>query len=415
MDVKNARFMEALKASLENRKVKWEAPLSRQEWMELFQLAKLHHVLPMIYEAVYACPAARCADADMLSAYRGQVMRSVHIQIMKTSEFMQMLSHLIEAGVKPVIVKGIVCRDLYPVPDYRMSGDEDVLVPAEQFALCDKALRVFGMTPVDVNADGERDYEVPYGKPGSPIYIELHKTLFPPESEAYGDLNRFFEKLHARRTEVTIQGTVIPTMAPTDHLFYLICHAFKHFLHSGFGIRQVCDIILFANRYGSQVDWNYVLNCCREIHAEYFAAAVFEIGRKYLTFDPQQAEYPKQWKDLDVDGTAMLEDLLEGGVYGDANMSRKHSSNMTLDAVSASKKGKQAHGSLMRMVFPTARKIENKYSYLRKYPFLLPVAWVSRIGQYMAETRRIKGNTAADSIRIGRERIDLMRKYRIIR
>lgn len=57
MDVKNARFMEALKASLENRKVTWEAPLSRQEWMELFQLAKMHHVLPMIYEAVYACPA----------------------------------------------------------------------------------------------------------------------------------------------------------------------------------------------------------------------------------------------------------------------------------------------------------------------------------------------------------------------
>ena len=263
MDVKNARFMEALKASLENRKVAWEAPLSRQEWMELFQLAKMHHVLPMIYEAVYACPAARLADAGLLSAYRGQVMRAVQVQIMKSSQFMQMLFHLDSAGVKPVVVKGIVCRDLYPVPDYRMSGDEDVLVPAEQFALCDKALRVFGMVPVDVQADGERDYEVPYGKPGSPIYIELHKSLFPPESEAYGDLNRFFEKLHERRTEVMIQGTPVPTMSPTDHLFYLICHAFKHFLHSGFGIRQVCDVILFANRYGSQVDWDMFWTAAR--------------------------------------------------------------------------------------------------------------------------------------------------------
>lgn len=415
MDVKNARFMEALKASLENRKVTWEAPLSRQEWMELFQLAKMHHVLPMIYEAVYACPAARLADAGLLSAYRGQVMRAVQVQIMKSSQFMQMLSHLDSAGVKPVVVKGIVCRDLYPVPDYRMSGDEDVVVPAEQFALCDKALRVFGMVPVDVQADGERDYEVPYGKPGSPIYIELHKSLFPPESEAYGDLNRFFEKLHERRTEVMIQGTPVPTMSPTDHLFYLICHAFKHFLHSGFGIRQVCDVILFANRYGSQVDWGYVLDCCTEIHAEYFAAAMFEIGRKYLTFDPQQAGYPQQWKELDVDEAAMLEDLLEGGVYGGASMSRKHSSNMTLDAVSASKQGKEAQGSVLRMLFPAARKLESKYPYLRKYPFLLPAAWVSRVIQYIMETRKIQGNNAADSIRIGRERIDLMKRYRIIR
>lgn len=35
-------------------------------------------------------------------------------------------------------------------------------------------------------------------------------------------------------------------MNASDHLFYLICHALKHFYHSGFGIRQVCDILLFA-------------------------------------------------------------------------------------------------------------------------------------------------------------------------
>ena len=95
----------------------------------------------------------------------------------------------------------------------------------------------------------ERIYEVPYGKKGSLIYIELHKSLFPPESDAYGDLNRFFENVYTDAIEIKIDNTDIRTMGYTDHLFYLICHAFKHFLHSGFGIRQVCDIILFANAY----------------------------------------------------------------------------------------------------------------------------------------------------------------------
>lgn len=88
-------------------------------------------------------------------------------------------------------MKGIVCRNLYPNPDYRMSGDEDVLIPEEQFKLCHQVMLDYGMQPADPTQDIQSEHEVPYGKPGSPIYIELHKCLFPPESTAYGDLNRF--------------------------------------------------------------------------------------------------------------------------------------------------------------------------------------------------------------------------------
>lgn len=35
-------------------------------------------------------------------------------------------------------------------------------------------------------------------------------------------------------------------LAPTDHLLCLLCHAYKHFLYAGFGIRHVCDIGIFA-------------------------------------------------------------------------------------------------------------------------------------------------------------------------
>lgn len=415
MDVKNARFIEALKAALQNSKVEWEAEMSQQEWMELFKMADAHHVLPMIYEAVYACPAARRADPRMLAAFKSRVMQAVRIQIMKTDELLALLRHLKQAGIELVIVKGIVCRELYPQPDYRMSGDEDILIRSQQYAQCHEALMAFGMVRADVQQDAEQAYEVPYGKPGSPIYIELHKNLFPPESEAYGDLNRFFTDLHDRKTYVDIQGTTVPTITPTDHLFYLICHAFKHFLHSGFGIRQVGDIVLFANRYGCELNWQLVLDSCKAIHAECFAAAVFEIGRKYLTFDVQKACYPQVWRDIEVDETAMLEDLLDSGVYGAASMSRKHSSGITLEAVSASKQGKRAKNRIFASVFPSARKLEFSYPYLKQKPYLLPAAWVERIMKYYKETRRMPNNDAAESLRIGKERIDLMRQYRIIR
>ena len=93
--------------------------------------------------------------------------------------------------------------------------------------------------------------------------------------------------------------------------FYLICHAFKHFLHSGFGIRQVCDIILFANAYGDAIDWERVLKQCREIQADLFAAALFGIGEKYLTFDPERAHYTESWREIQVDETDEIIDDID--------------------------------------------------------------------------------------------------------
>ena len=155
-----------------------------------------------------------------------------------------------------------------------------------------------------------------------------------------------------RKIQKEIQGIPVYTLCHTDHLLYLILHAFKHFLHSGFGIRQVCDIVIYAGVYGKEIDWEEVLEKCRSIHAAVFAAALFDIGEKYMEFDPGKAGYPDSWSQLKTDGTELLEDILEGGVFGDSSMSRKHSSNITLQAVSESKRGQKAKASVLQSLFP---------------------------------------------------------------
>ena len=412
----NLLFLEALNASLHGERVRWENPLEAQDWAALFQLAQAHHVLPMIFEAAYACPAAQSADTQLMQLAKRQTMQSVMMQAMKTGEFLALMKHLQAAGVTPCVVKGAVCRSLYPSPDHRISGDEDVLIPPEQFERCHEAMLAFGMRPAEPQQDIQSAHEVPYGKPGSPLYIELHKHLFPPESDAYGDLNRFFADAHAHTTEIVVDGTPLTTLGPTDHFFYLICHAFKHFLHSGFGIRQVCDIVLFAGHYGREIDWAAVLENCREIRAEQFAAALLKIGQKHFGFDPDAAGVPQAWQAIEVDEGPMLSDLLDSGVYGSASMSRLHSSTMTLGAVAADKRGKKAEGSVLRTLFPSRKALERRYPFLRTKPWLLPVAWVRRIAHYAAERRGAgTDNRAAESLRIGSERVELLRRYGIIK
>lgn len=407
-------FLQALKAALQQKTVAWETELPAEDWLVLFQTAEKHQVFPMIYEAVFRCPAAQQAGPQILAPFKQRTVRYVMLQTMKSNEFYGLFRHLRSSGVLALVVKGIICRSLYPQPDYRISGDEDVLIPPEQFELCHKAMLEYEMQLSDPTQDIQEVYEVPYGKLGSPLYIELHKSLFPTDSDAYGELNRYFDRVHERAIEIQVDGVPITTMEYTDHLFYLICHAFKHFLHSGVGIRQICDITLFANTYGKDIDWPLMRERCREIHADLFTVALFQVGQKYLTFDPVQACYPKEWQEIQVDETMLLMDLLDAGIYGDGSMSRKHSSNITLNAMSSQKQGKKVGNSVISSLLPSAKKLECRYPYLKKYPYLLPVAWGNRIMKYRKETKQSQNNDVASTLSIGKRRLELLKEYQIL-
>ncbi len=406
-------FLDILKAALAGEKVELNRQLQPDEWETLFAVAGIHKVLPLFYEAVYTEPSLLQAELPFLAAVKRQVRQQVMMQTLRTNEFLALNRVLQDAGICPLVVKGIICRNLYPQPDHRPSGDEDILIPEDRFAACHRVMTGQGLQAGET--DPATAYEVPYRKAGSPLYIELHKHLFPPESDAYGDMNRFFAGVFDRAILEEIQEHTVYIMAHTDHLFYLICHAFKHFLHSGFGIRQVCDIVLYANEYGNQIDWMQILECCKTIHAEKFAAALFLIGSRYLVFDPDRAAYPDAWRMIQTNEQPMLEDLLSGGLYGDANMSRKHSSNITLDAVAAQKQGRKVKNGLLTSAFPPVSKLEGRYSYLKKYPWLLPAAWCSRLWTYSREARHSQNNNAADALRIGSERIELLKEYGILK
>lgn len=412
--IRDEKILEAMRCFFDGRKAGWDEEITEKEWGEFFGLCMHHQILPMTYEAVYSCPAFASVPPDMVRSLKTQVIRQVMIQRRKTEEFLQLYAKLTAEGLTPVVVKGIVCRNLYREPDYRCSGDEDVLIPGEQFEKCHELFLNNGMNQMDPTMNTREEGEVPYYRQGGALHIELHKELFSSESEAYGELNGFFADVFERKIRLQIEGVDVYTMCHTDHLLYLILHAFKHFLHSGFGIRQVCDIIAYADTYGKEIDWDYVLEKCRSIHADVFAASLFDIGEKHFGFDGERACYPQTWHEIGANGDDLLEDLLSGGVFGDSSMSRKHSSNITLQAVVADKNGKKAGGSILQSVFPDMKYMQRSYAYLKEYPFLLPAAWIARIGKYVKETRKMEGNDARESIDIGNKRVELMKKYKII-
>lgn len=374
-------------------------PAPDTDWSSLLTLASQHQVLPMVASALPRQVVA------MIPSLRMEVFRQVSMQITSSKAFAALYTAMEEAGFHPLVVKGIVCRNIYPGGEMRPSGDEDLYVTDEEFAPVCEFLRSYGMVP------GEDDrpdaYEIPWEKPGSPLYIELHRRLFAPDSGAYGELERFFDISRSRFEYKTEYGTV-HSLTPHDHMLYLLLHAYKHFIHSGFGIRQICDIGLWAQRYGDQIDWDRLAEQCDSCSARQFAAAVLGIAVHAIGISVNLLQ---QWQ-TDADFCQpMLEDILAGGVYGKSDTERLHSSTVTLNAVEADRSGGRT--SIWQSVFLKRSEMEKKYPYLRRFPFLLPVAWIQRIFHYLIH--RNGGSDLTASVTIGAERVKLLKMYGIIR
>lgn len=370
---------------------------------DLCQMSRVHNMIPAVYEQIRKEEILRQADFQEISQIlKRQTIREVMMQTQRAEGFKQVYQKFCEAGIRPLVVKGMICRNLYTKSDYRVSGDEDMLVKREEFEVCDGILLAAGFRREELDRN-ELPYEIPYIQPQTGVYIELHFSLFPEESGAYGHLNQEFQQVFEHSISEDVQGTKIWTLSPTDHMFYLICHSFKHFLHSGFGVRQVCDMVKMEAYYKEQIDWKSINEKLERLHMGSYWRALVEIGNKYLgaTWNLESEG---------VDCQELLFDLLDSGIYGDSSMERKHSSNMTLAAAKSGKKNTAA--SLTESLFPKIDYMKEKYTWLVEHPWLLPVAWGARMFNYLRLMK--KRDNQENSVEIGMNRVELLRKYNII-
>lgn len=378
-----------------------DQPAEKVDWPAIFTLANQQKLLPILFETARKMPAAE-ENVALFAVTKQQVIGQVLNQTVRSAEFSDLYHKLRSAGLHPIVVKGQLCSRLYPLKDHRISADDDLYIPDAEFMVCHEQLLANGLTtgtPTDELASAD---EVSYTKNDSPLYIELHRHLFDSSEDAHDELNHFFASLKPVETDGFL------AMPPHEHLLYLILHAYKHFVRSGIGLRQFCDIGLWARAYHVEIDWQRLHEQCESVHAATFAAAAFRIARDYLGID---FDLPMPW-DASIDVEPLLHDTLCGGVYGSNDLTRLHSSTVTLNAVKASRTGEKS--SVLRTVFPKREYLERRYPYLKKRPYLLPVAWAQRLAHYASEKQSGADSSASGSIKLGKERIELMKRYGIM-
>ena len=210
-------FLAVVRAFLTEEKAALEelAALTEKQWNHLFVLAAQHSLLSAVYDVVGKTPEFAGLPGELRGQVKTQAMQSIFQQVSRTALFLSDEKELEHLGVQPLVMKGIVCRSLYPKPDLRPSGDEDLLISAKDFATVDACFMRKGFVRDKETAmpngakDGDTPEEMGYIHPKTGVFYEIHTRLFSTESSAYGYLNRAFSDVFAHPSRVEVQGQSI--------------------------------------------------------------------------------------------------------------------------------------------------------------------------------------------------------------
>ena len=212
----------------------------------VIQTAQRHKVLPLLYGVL--CEEWRGQPLE--EADRKYVESISRITVKQSYRLLFLTRFLVEsleeAGVPVLVLKGSGVAGLYPVPELRKSGDVDLLIPGD---LLDAAREILEGKDFLVKEGQHANHHLAF-RSGDGIDLELHTMLAEPFRDA--GINRGMDRLlpmyFEKKGYGDCMGVRLPVPQGPCQALQLLLHMLQHFQRAGFGLKQLCDWVVFWNR-----------------------------------------------------------------------------------------------------------------------------------------------------------------------
>ena len=257
-----------------------------------------------------------------------------------------------EAGIWHMPLKGSVLGGLYPRLGMRQMSDVDILYDASRTAEVRAIMESLGFSPTENFGRGIRDH---YFKP--PVCnFELHRRLFAPSHDPL--LEAYYGE---------IKGRMLPDKGKTyafhlreeDFYLYHVAHAYKHYASGGTGLRSLLDTFVYCRKKSEDLDWDYIREELSKLGLTEFEAVSRSLAEHL--FGGGEVTGPER---------EMLERVVSSGAYGTEKLRVE---------TEVEKRGRL--GYLLSRAFPEKRIMELNWPVLKRWPVLLPLCWLLRLGK----------------------------------
>lgn len=328
-------------------------------WDEVVYLAHINSVLGIISFMISRYHLQQ--DEEVLAACKSYYQRTYQRFCFLNEKIKEVTEMLSKATIDHVLFKGSVVKDFYPVPEFRSFGDVDILIQKDQRK---NSRKLFSSNGYEESDPWEPVFNYRKGRE----YYEVHTKLLETEIPGKPSCKDFFMDPW-RHVKLKDGHTYVFT--PEFHFVYLLTHIAKHLTSSGAGIRMYLDLAVFIQHYDNSLDWSLIHEYLLKMELLGFAHTALFAVKQWFGVDSPLSEEER-------DGSFMeqfAESTLYGGTFGFEG-SDKGQRDLRHEIRDASQLNRIR--ILQKRLFPPAKQIAPRYTYLQKRPWLLPVGWIHR-------------------------------------
>lgn len=385
--------------------------LDSKQWHDMYNLSKEHSLAPVVYEIFKETPEFLKQDISFKNKWKNESISLVIKQIQISSAFLEIYQKIKTQNIDCIVTKGIILRHMYEKKEWRVSGDEDIIIKKEDYQ---KVVKIFLDNNFKIQNEliDDNIQVTTFIDPVSNLHVELHLQLFGKDTYL-GFLNDYFKDIFINSKTIEIDNTEIQIMNENDQLLYLICHCFKHFINNGVGLRQLMDIAMYSKLHYQTINWDKLINQTKNFNGETFVYCLYSIFNDYFEIKYDDINYPNNLRKK-VDYQEFLDDIFDSGVFGLSYDERIYSNLIVRRVLNQ----KQEKTSLISLIFPSVNNLRSSYPILYKKPYLLPYIWFKRMINFSKRYSNSKKNNdlkMKKAIELGNKRVALLKKYKIIK
>ena len=282
------------------------------DWDRLLQIAQHHAVLPLLYPVLEQGNEIPASFAVCISNESRQTVQQSYRLMFLTHYLVERMQ---EAGLRVAVLKGAAAAGCYPVPELRKSGDIDLLLTSE--GTYEEAEHIMDVAGFE-KKEGHSSHHHQVWRTEEGIDIELHVMLAEPfdDRRVNAVLGRQLREMDGRIRRENVMGLEFPVLEDGDHAYYLLLHMLHHFLRAGFGLKLLCDWVVFWNKNRTPDEIGRYRNRVLETGLTGFSDMVTSLCVEYFGLAKQNAsQIVTQYVSLKR-CRAFMRDILDAGEFG---------------------------------------------------------------------------------------------------
>ena len=366
------------------------------DWNALIQMAEKHKVLPFLFDILQGADLPQEQQKILQKKGQQTVQQSYRLLFLSKS----IIEELKEYGIDAILLKGSGVAALYPVPEYRKSGDIDILMKNKEEA--ERACKI-----LEKRGFCKKEYQAAHhhiacsGVDG--IEMELHVTLAEPfDSEKTNTYLKqcqvsFFE----HRKSQDVMGVTFELAADAYQAFYLLLHMLQHFLRAGFGLKLLCDWVVFWEKPVRKEEKDTFIQLLEGSGLIGFASIITAVCVKYLQLDREKVAFLLDRESFDKKTvSSFMKEIFEAEEFGHSDTDRM----VVLRGTKLSDYIREFHHQ-MKLTYPKAGRCV----------ILYPVLWIMTLCGFLYRNLKVRGTSGRAIMKKAHKRSKLMEQIHLFR